>query len=286
MEVYGRIVETGPNASTSCGSARSGSPTSRIGETKAPRSASASSTSTRSGSPNTIRPASARALTLRRTSSRCSRLASAPIRADAGSPTVTFASRAEAASTTASTCSAGTNARRIAVHFWPAFTVISVVRPFTKRSNSSVPGTASGPSAERLSESASAENRTEFRTIAGCARRVCAVDAEPVNATRSWPVRWSNMSPTEPATNCHVPSGSSPESTISSVSRAVRNAVGLAGLTTLGTPARNAGANFSSGPHTGKLNALTCTATPCSGVQTCWPRNVPPRPSGSTAPST
>ena len=36
------------------------------------------------------------------------------------------ASRADTASTTASTCSAGTNARRIAVHFWPALTVISL----------------------------------------------------------------------------------------------------------------------------------------------------------------
>ena len=50
--------------------------------------------------------------------------------------------------------------------------------------------------------------------------------------TRSCSVRWSNRSPTDPATNCSVPSGSSPDSTISSTSRAVRNAVGLAGLTT------------------------------------------------------
>ena len=71
-----------------------------------------------------------------------------------------------------------------------------------------------------------------------------------------------------------------------SMSFAVRNAVGLAGFTTVGTPARNAGASFSNGPHTGKLNALTCTATPWRGVQMCWPRNVPPRPSGSRAPST
>ncbi len=172
------------------------------------------------------------------------------------------------------------------MHFCPAFTVISVTRPFTNRSNSGVPGAASGPSAEKFSESASAEKRTEFRTIAGCVRNVCAVDAEPVKLTRSWPVRWSNVSPRPPATNCSAPSGSRPESTISSTSFAVRNAVGLAGFTSVGTPARNAGASFSSGPHTGKLNALTWTATPRRGVQTCWPRNVPPLPSGSTSPST
>ena len=49
----------------------------------------------------------------------------------------------------------------------------------------------------------------------------------------------------------------------------------MAGLTRLGTPARNAGANFSSGPQTGKLNALICTATPRSGVRMCWPTNWP-----------
>jgi hypothetical protein len=69
----------------------------------------------------------------RRTSSRCSVPASAPIRTSgfAGLPMVTFARRAPTASTTASTCADGTNARRIAVHFWPALTVISVVSCLT-----------------------------------------------------------------------------------------------------------------------------------------------------------
>ena len=216
-------METGPNASTSCGSARSGSATSRIGETNAPRSASASTTSTFSGSPNAIRPASARALTLRRTSSRCSRLASAPIRTPsaAGLPTVVLASRADAASTTASRCCAGTNARRIAVHFCPALTVISATRPLTYRSNSGVPGAASGPRIDRFSESASPVNRTLRATRSGCVRSFAAVDAEPVNPTLSCSVRWSNRSPRPPATNCTEPAGSRPESTISSTSFAV-----------------------------------------------------------------
>ena len=47
----------------------------------------------------------------------------------------------------------------------------------------------------------------------------------------------------------------------------------------------NAGANFSSGPQTGKLNALICTAIPRSGVRMCWLTKVPLLPSGSTAPS-
>ncbi|GAA3353829.1 hypothetical protein GCM10020366_08480 [Saccharopolyspora gregorii] len=156
----------------------------------------------------------------------------------------------------------------------------------TNRSNSAVAGTASGPRIEQFSESASALNRTEFRTIAGWARSCCAVAAEPVNDTRSCAVTWSSRSPALPATNCSEPSGRMPDSTISSTSRAVRYAVWLAGLTRLGTPARNAGANFSSGPQTGKLKALICTATPRSGVAMCWARNVPPLLSGSTAPST
>ena len=48
-----------------------------------------------------------------------------------------------------------------------------------------------------------------------------------------------------------------------------------AGLTMVGTPASTAGASFSSMPHTGKLNALICSATPGSDVYTCRPTNVP-----------
>ena len=42
--------------------------------------------------------------------------------------------------------------------------------------------------------------------------------------------------------------------------------MGVAGFTRVGMPARKAGANFSSEPQTGKLNALICTATPGSRV--------------------
>ena len=253
----------------------------------APRSALAPTTSTWSGSPDTIRPADSRALTERRTSSRCSRPASAPIRtpSSAGLPTTTVASRSLAASATWSASAAGTRARRIAVHFWPALTVISVTSCPMYRSNSGVPGPDSGPRMEQFSESASALNRMERSTMAGWARSCLAVAADPVKDTRSCSPRWSNRPPMLPQTSWIAPSGSSPEATISSTSRAVRYAVWVAGLTRLGTPAMNAGANFSSGPQTGKLNALIWTATPCSGVRMCWPTKVPPLPSGSTAPS-
>src|SRR6266508_4397836 len=135
----------------------------------APRSGSASMTSTCSGSPKTTSPAANRPLSERRTSSRCSRLASAPMRTDGfeGLPTTTLARRSDAASPTASSSVSGTIARRMAVHFWPALTVISVISCLTNKSNSGVRGCASGPRTEQLRESASAFNRTERANTVG-----------------------------------------------------------------------------------------------------------------------
>ncbi len=59
-----------------------------------------------------------------------------------------------------------------------------------------------------------------------------------------------------------------------------------AGLTIVGTPARKAGANFSSMPQTGKLKALTWKATPGRRSRTCWPPNEPSRDRFSGGPST
>ena len=77
----------------------------------------------------------------------------------------------------------------MAVHFCPAFTVISFTTSFTNRSNSSLPGAASGPSIEKLSESASVLKRTLLSRIARFARSARAVWAEPVNATAHWASR-------------------------------------------------------------------------------------------------
>ncbi len=105
---------------------------------KAPRSWSASTTSTRSGSPKTRSDDARNDCTALRTASRCSRLTSAPMRtcSERGSPTVTFARRSASAPTTVSTIGLGTSTRRMAVHFWPALTVISVTTPLTKSSSS------------------------------------------------------------------------------------------------------------------------------------------------------
>ena len=99
-----------------------------------------------------------------------SRLASAPIctPSSRGSPIRTLASRSASASWTASRCSAGAMARRMAVHFWPALTVISRATSLTNRSNSGVPGAASGPRIEALRLSRSATKRTLSRAITGC----------------------------------------------------------------------------------------------------------------------
>ena len=98
------------------------------------------------------------------------------------------------------------------MHFWPALTVISVTSCRMYRSNSGVPGPASGPRIEQFSESASALNRIDRPTMAGWARSCRAVAADPVNATRSCSPRWSNRPPMLPQTSWIAPSGSSPES--------------------------------------------------------------------------
>ena len=68
-----------------------------------------------------------------------------------------------ARSPTASRCWRGTIARRIAVHFWPALTVISRATSLTNRSNSSSSGVTSGARMAQFSESASALNGIDLR---------------------------------------------------------------------------------------------------------------------------
>ena len=230
----------------------------------APRSASASTTSTWSGSPKTTSADPRSACTALRTSSRWPSDASAPIRTDssAGLPTVTFASRAAIASVTSPAMPAGTITRRIAVHFWPALTVISVTTPLTNRSNSGSLEVTSGPSTEQFSESASTPSWTPPWSTDGCCRRWAPVCAEPVNATESCARSSSSRPAGLPHSSCRAPSGSRPASRIRRTTSSVRYAVWLAGFTIVGRPARNAGASFSSIPQTGKLNALICTATP------------------------
>src|SRR5690606_3401334 len=121
--------------------------------------------------------------------------------------------------------------------FCPAFAVISRCTSFTKASNSGVPGAASGPRMEALSESCSAMKRVAFWTRLRFMRSMAAVSAEPVKETTSWPESWSSRSPVPPTTNCTAPSGTSPDSTIMRKQASATHAVAEAGLTMAGMPA-------------------------------------------------
>ena len=139
-----------------------------------------------------------------------------------GSPTTISPSALRSASSTSVTRPAGTSAFLMAVHFWPAFTVISRTTSRTNSSSSGVPAPASGPSTEELSESVSEVKRTELALTTGCWRSFSAVAAEPVNDTTSWQVRCSNRSPTPPQMSCTAPSGRIADSTIRLNTRSVR----------------------------------------------------------------
>ena len=148
-----------------------------------------------------------------------------PVPGSRGSPTLTSASAAARASAAAPRCSAGTSALRMAVHFWPALTVISLTISAANRSNSGVPGTAQGASTAALSESASALNRTARSSTPGCARSRRAVAAEPVKAMLSCPSRlWSRPSSSsdEAHTSCSEPSGIRPEPMMSRTAASAR----------------------------------------------------------------
>ena len=137
------------------------------------------------------------------------------------------------------------------------------------KSNSTELGSTSVPRIEQFSESASITNRVFSRAMTGCCFSINPVDAEPVKPTTSSYVIWSSKSPVLPQTSCKAPVGRMFDSIIWRTINSVRNAVWLPGFTIDGTPATIAGANFSSIPQHGKLNAFICTATPCNGVYIC-----------------
>ncbi len=176
----------------------------------------------------------------------------------------------------------------MAVHFCPAFCVMSRSTSFTKNSQVSDPGAASGPSTAALRLSASTFTRTEWRITAGRARIFWPVSLEPVKATTSWGPRWSSRSPTPPTSSDSAPSGRTACASRISTIRWARIAEEVAGLVRTGTPASSATAAFSNRPQAGKLKALMCTATPWRGTAMCWPwkRGLRPRvipsPSAST----
>ena len=110
----------------------------------------------------------------------------------------------------------------MAVHFCPALTVISRATSLTKSSNSSSSGETSGARIAQFSESASALNGTDRRTRLAFMRSRAAVSAEPVKVTMSLSSSRSSSSPVPPITSCRLPSGSSPDSSISRTQASVR----------------------------------------------------------------
>ena len=181
----------------------------------------------------------------------------------------------------------GTSTRRMAVHFWPDFTVISRATSFTSRSSAAWVSSAVAPGSSRaeLTLSASMFTRTERCTTAGCERMTAAVSAEPVNDTTSNGCSWS-INPAElPQMTFSAPAGQMPASTTSFTMRWVSQAVAVAGFTMTGTPDSSAGAAFSHRPQLGKLNALMNSATPRVGTCTCWLWNSGSLPRRAASPS-
>ena len=80
------------------------------------------------------------------------------------------------------------------------------------KSNSGVPGLASGPRMQELRLSASMFMRTADSITRGCFFNKSAVSAEPVNAIASWPVTLSVNSRAEPQTIERTPGGNTPAS--------------------------------------------------------------------------
>jgi hypothetical protein len=144
----------------------------------------------------------------------------------------------------------------MAVHFWPAFWVMSRSTSFRKKSYVSDPGAASGPRMAALRLSASTLTRTEWRITLAIDRILTPVSPEPVKATTSCGPRCSRTSPALPTRSESAPSGSTPFSTSSSVIRCATMAELVAGLLTTGTPARIATAAFSAKPQAGKVEGV------------------------------
>ena len=106
-------------------------------------------------------------------------------------------------------------ARRMAVHFWPALTVISVDDFLDEQVEFGRPGRGVGAEQRGVEAVLLGDEADAIRAATtGWVCSFIAVAAEPVKLTTSWPVRWSNRSPTPPTISCTAPGGSRPLSII------------------------------------------------------------------------
>src|SRR6266436_3063527 len=148
--------------------------------------------------PNAAFPSAPSLATPSRTSASCAPVASGPMRASssAGLPTRTAFRPSARSSRTVAAWAAGTSTRRIAVHFWPAFCVMSRSTSFRKVSYMSPPGSASGPSTAAFKLSASTLTRAEARhadVLAVKARRAAELHAFPVGEDFRGPERSADL---------------------------------------------------------------------------------------------
>ena len=175
--------------------------------------------------------------------------------------------------------------RRIAVHFWPDFTVISRTTSFTSSANASESAVASGSNNAEFKLSASMLTRTERSATARCERILTAVSAEPVNESTSNGCKASSKPLELPQIIDKAPGGNTPAAMTSATMRCVSHAVAVAGFTITGTPESRAGAAFSHSPHDGKLKALMNSAMPRVGTITCCELKLLSLPNLARAPS-
>src|SRR5215831_9749928 len=264
------MVAAGPNTSTSCTACAPpvSSSLSKVGATNADLFLSMPSSVGASAPPQTIAASDAKRRMPSNAAACWPRVTSGPMRVFAcrGSPTLVPLSFSASASATASAFPAGTKMRRIAVHFCPAFTVISRTTSRRKASKATLPGAESGASSAALMLSASMFTGTLLATTLGWPRTRAAVSAEPVKAMRSSLVSAARSSPAPPHRRLSAPSGSTFAAMTSFTMACASSAVAEAGLARIGTPAMSDTAAFSHSPQLGKLKALMWTATPRRGA--------------------
>ena len=202
-----------------------------------------------------------------------------------GLPTLVLTKRALMACAAAAYRASGTKTRRMAVHFWPDFTVISRATSLASKSKDSLPAASPGKSNAEFRLSASMFTRTECCVTAGCERITAAVSADPVNDRTSKDFSWSSRPAELPQMTDRAPAGRMPASTTSRTMRCVSQAVAVAGLMMTGTPESRAGAAFSHRPQEGKLKALMKRASPRVGHRMCWLWNNGSLPRRAGSPS-
>src|SRR5438270_430279 len=168
------MVAAGPNTSTSCTACAlpASLSLSKVGATNADLFLSMPSRVGASVPPQTIAASVAKRRMPSNAAACWPRVTSGPMRVSAcrGSPILVPLSFSASASATASAFPAGTKMRRIAVHFCPAFTVISRTTSRRKASKAALPGEDSGASSAALMLSASMFTGTLLATTLGWPR--------------------------------------------------------------------------------------------------------------------